>query len=130
LLAPTRIYVKSLLALMQQVEIHALAHITGGGLPENLPRVLPQGCQAVIDSDSWELPAVFQWLREQGNLTAHEMLRTLNSGVGMVVCVAAEQAEQTLALLSQSGESAWRLGSIEQTDSDTAAVVRVTGHLG
>jgi phosphoribosylformylglycinamidine cyclo-ligase len=130
LLAPTRIYVKSLLALMQQVEIHALAHITGGGLPENLPRVLPQGCQAVIDSDSWELPAVFQWLREQGNLTAHEMLRTLNSGVGMVVCVAAEQAEQTLALLSQSGESAWRLGSIEQADSDTAAVVQVTGHLG
>jgi phosphoribosylformylglycinamidine cyclo-ligase len=130
LLAPTRIYVKSLLALMQQVEIHALAHITGGGLPENLPRVLPQGCRAVIDSDSWELPAVFQWLREQGNLTAHEMLRTLNSGVGMVVCVAAEQAEQTLALLNQSGESAWRLGSIEQTDSDTAAVVQVTGHLG
>ncbi|MEJ2403791.1 MAG: phosphoribosylformylglycinamidine cyclo-ligase [Candidatus Thiodiazotropha sp.] len=130
LLAPTRIYVKSLLALMQQVEIHALAHITGGGLPENLPRVLPQGCQAVIDSDSWELPAVFQWLREQGNLTAHEMLRTLNSGVGMVVCVAAEQAEQTLALLSQSGESAWRLGSIEQANSDTTASVRVTGHLG
>ncbi len=130
LLAPTRIYVKSLLALMQQVEIHALAHITGGGLPENLPRVLPQGCQAVIDSDSWELPAVFQWLREQGNLATHEMLRTLNSGVGMVVCVAAEQAEQTLTLLNQSGETAWRLGSIEPADSETASSVRVTGHLG
>ncbi len=130
LLAPTRIYVKSLLALMPEVEIHALAHITGGGLPENLPRVLPQGCQAVIDSDSWELPPVFAWLKEQGNLDSHEMLRTLNSGVGMVVCVAEEQAEQAIALLTQSGETAWRLGAIVAADSDTAASVRITGHLG
>ncbi|MET0067739.1 MAG: phosphoribosylformylglycinamidine cyclo-ligase [Candidatus Thiodiazotropha sp.] len=130
LLAPTRIYVKPLLSLMQQVEIHALAHITGGGLPENLPRVLPQGCQARIDSDSWELPAVFGWLRDQGNLASHEMLRTFNSGVGMVVCVAADQADQAIALLNQSGEQAWRLGSIEKADPDASASVLVSGHLG
>ncbi|MET0051507.1 MAG: phosphoribosylformylglycinamidine cyclo-ligase [Candidatus Thiodiazotropha sp.] len=130
LLAPTRIYVKPLLALMQQVEIHALAHITGGGLPENLPRVLPEGCQAIIDSDSWDLPPVFVWLKQQGNLVSHEMLRTLNSGVGMVICVAEEQADLAIEQLNQSGETAWRLGSIVATDNDTAASVRITGHLG
>ena len=128
LLAPTRIYVKPLLELMQTIEIHALAHITGGGLPENLPRVLPEGCRAVIDSESWELPAVFAWLREQGNLAASEMLRTFNSGVGMVVCVAEEDAQRTLDLLNSQGESAWRLGAIEAADKETASVV-VTGPL-
>jgi phosphoribosylformylglycinamidine cyclo-ligase len=128
LLAPTRIYVKPLLQLMQSVEIHALAHITGGGLPENLPRVLPQGCQAVIDSDSWELPPVFTWLRQQGNLVANEMLRTFNSGVGMVICVAQEDEQRTLDLLNGSGETAWHLGSIEAT-SDNRHPVLITGHL-
>ncbi|MCG8010923.1 MAG: phosphoribosylformylglycinamidine cyclo-ligase, partial [Candidatus Thiodiazotropha weberae] len=117
LLEPTRIYVKSLLALMQKVEIHALAHITGGGLPENLPRVLPADCCAVIDSSSWTLPPVFDWLRQQGNLASDEMLRTFNSGVGMVVCVSADDAETTLALLDELGENAWQLGSIEPADT-------------
>ncbi|MEW8311635.1 MAG: phosphoribosylformylglycinamidine cyclo-ligase [Candidatus Thiodiazotropha taylori] len=128
LLEPTRIYVKSLLALMQKVEIHALAHITGGGLPENLPRVLPADCCAVIDSGSWTLPPVFEWLRQQGNLASEEMLRTFNSGVGMVVCVSAEDAETTLALLNEQGENAWKLGSIEPADSQRQGVV-ITGPL-
>ncbi|MEJ2694063.1 MAG: phosphoribosylformylglycinamidine cyclo-ligase [Candidatus Thiodiazotropha sp.] len=92
LLAPTRIYVKPLLALMESIEIHALAHITGGGLPENLPRVLPAGCKAIVDSDSWQLPAVFQWLQQQGGVANSELLRTFNCGVGMVVCVAEAEA--------------------------------------
>lgn len=123
LLEPTRIYVKSLLALMQKVEIHALAHITGGGLPENLPRVLPADCCAVIDSSSWTLPPVFDWLRQQGNLASDEMLRTFNSGVGMVVCVSADDAETTLALLDELGENAWQLGSIEPADTQRQGVV-------
>jgi phosphoribosylformylglycinamidine cyclo-ligase len=113
LLAPTRIYVKSLLSLQSEVEIHALAHITGGGLTENLPRVLPAGCKAIIDSDSWQLPAVFSWLQQQGNVANAEMLRTFNCGVGMVVCVTAADLETSLMRLAEAGESAWLIGSIE-----------------
>ncbi|MCU7860504.1 MAG: phosphoribosylformylglycinamidine cyclo-ligase, partial [Candidatus Thiodiazotropha sp. (ex Lucinoma kastoroae)] len=128
LLTPTRIYVKPLLQLMQQVEIHALAHITGGGLPENLPRVLPPGCKAVIDSDSWQLPPVFGWLQMQGNVVNSEMLRTFNSGVGMVVCVAQADAQSSLQILNDAGETAWRLGTIESAGNiDTN--VEITGPL-
>jgi phosphoribosylformylglycinamidine cyclo-ligase len=116
LLAPTRIYVKSLLALHQAVEIHALAHITGGGLPENLPRVLPHGTKAIIDGDSWQRPAIFDWLQTQGNVVESEMLRTFNCGVGMVVCVPEEEAERAMSLLSSEGEQVWRLGRIEASD--------------
>ncbi|MES9873961.1 MAG: phosphoribosylformylglycinamidine cyclo-ligase [Candidatus Sedimenticola sp. 6PFRAG7] len=118
LLAPTRIYVKSLLALHQQVEIHALAHITGGGLPENLPRVLPENTKAVVDSGSWERPAVFKWLQEQGNVIESEMLRTFNCGVGMVVCIAEDDVERTTAILEEHGETVWQLGSIEATEGE------------
>ncbi|AKH20310.1 phosphoribosylformylglycinamidine cyclo-ligase [Sedimenticola thiotaurini] len=116
LLTPTRIYVKSLLALHQSIDIHAMAHITGGGLPENLPRVLPEGTRAVIDSNSWQRPAVFQWLQDAGNVVESEMLRTFNCGVGMVVCVAEQDAEQAMALLQAQGESVWKLGHIESHD--------------
>ncbi|MEN8167488.1 MAG: phosphoribosylformylglycinamidine cyclo-ligase [Pseudomonadota bacterium] len=122
LLAPTRIYVKSLLSLMSEVEIHALAHITGGGLPENLPRVLPEGCKAVIDSDSWQLPEVFDWLQQQGNVANAEMLRTFNCGVGMLVCVAEADLETSLRLLGEAGETAWCLGRIEPSGQQQASV--------
>jgi phosphoribosylformylglycinamidine cyclo-ligase len=128
LLAPTRIYVKPLLALMKEVEIHALAHITGGGLPENLPRVLPEGCKAVIDSSSWQLPPIFEWLRDQGKLANSEMLRTFNSGVGMVVCVAQKDAQGTLNLLNGLGETAWLLGTIEAT-TNTDTRIEINGPL-
>jgi phosphoribosylformylglycinamidine cyclo-ligase len=129
LLTPTRIYVKSLLGLMRRVKIHALAHITGGGLLENLPRVLPSGCQAVIDTDSWQLPSIFSWLCKQGNLSRNEMLRTFNCGVGMVVCVAKDDAEQTLDLLINHGETAWRLGEIRAAETANAPIL-FTGALG
>ncbi|QFY88887.1 phosphoribosylformylglycinamidine cyclo-ligase [Magnetovirga frankeli] len=112
LLAPTRIYVKPLLALLDQLEVHALAHITGGGLPENLPRVLPQGLDAEIDLGSWPRPALFRLLQEQGNVVESEMLRTFNCGIGMLVIVPAEQAQQATALLGQAGEQVYRLGQI------------------
>ncbi len=123
LLAPTRIYVKPLLALIEQVEVHALAHITGGGLPENLPRVLPQGTKAVININSWQRPALFDWLQQQGNVEESEMLRTFNCGVGMVVCVAEADAGQTIELLNRQGEEAWRLGAIKA--SSGAASVEI-----
>ncbi len=116
LLTPTRIYVKPLLALMQEVEVHALAHITGGGLTENLPRVLPDNSKAVIDAGSWQRPAVFQWLQQQGNVAESEMLRTFNCGVGMVVCVAQTDAQRTIELLNDQGETAWCLGRIEAAE--------------
>ena len=128
LLTPTRIYVKPLLELMQTVDIHALAHITGGGLPENLPRVLPAGCRAVIDSGSWRLSEVFRWLQEAGNLASGELLRTFNCGVGMVVCLAPEAAAPALEQLQAAGERAWRLGRIEAAPGQPASV-EVTGPL-
>ncbi|MCU7914475.1 MAG: phosphoribosylformylglycinamidine cyclo-ligase [Candidatus Thiodiazotropha sp. (ex Gloverina cf. vestifex)] len=129
LLEPTHIYVKSLLQLMQQVEIHALAHITGGGLPENLPRVLPEGCKAVIDSDSWQLPEVFAWLQSQGGVTNSELLRTFNCGVGMVICVSETDAARTIETLNALGETAWRLGSIEAAPGEETPGVEIRGPL-
>jgi len=114
LMAPTNIYVKSLLALLEQVEVHSLCHITGGGLPENLPRMLPDNTVARIDSNSWQWPAVFSWLQEQGNVETSEMYRTFNCGVGMVICIPAPQVEQCLDLLQAQGETAWVLGNIAE----------------
>jgi phosphoribosylformylglycinamidine cyclo-ligase len=129
LLAPTRIYVKPLLSLMNSLQIHALAHITGGGLPENLPRVLPAGCRAVIDSNSWQLPEVFRWLQQKGGVANSELLRTFNCGVGMVVCVAEADAEQAIQILGDAGETAWRLGHIEASDNQEQTLVEINGPL-
>ncbi|HEY9198306.1 MAG TPA: phosphoribosylformylglycinamidine cyclo-ligase [Gammaproteobacteria bacterium] len=116
LLAPTRIYVKSLLKLMETIDVHALAHITGGGLLENIPRVMPDNTRAVISASSWQRPAVFDWLQEQGNVADAEMHRTFNCGIGMVLVVAATQADAVMAQLKTAGESVWRIGSIEAGD--------------
>lgn len=124
LLEPTRIYVKSLLNLFAETEVHALAHITGGGLPENLPRVLPEGCRAVIDSGSWQRPAIFDWLQEKGNIADGEMYRTFNCGVGMVIVVPAAQAEQAIATLSNAGEQAFLIGNIEKDDGGEQVVIK------
>ncbi|WP_349571051.1 phosphoribosylformylglycinamidine cyclo-ligase [Azotobacter salinestris] len=115
LMAPTRIYVKPLLKLIKETgAVKAMAHITGGGLTENIPRVLPQGTRAVIDVASWTRPAVFDWLQEKGNVDEREMHRVLNCGVGMVVCVARDKVEQTLAVLREAGEQPWLIGSIAE----------------
>ena len=112
LLEPTRIYVKPLLQLLRQCRVHALSHITGGGLLENLPRVLPTGTKAVIDTGAWSRPAIFDWLQQQGNVAEREMHRTFNCGIGMVVCVAADAAQQALTLLREAGETATVMGTI------------------
>ncbi|PLW81911.1 phosphoribosylformylglycinamidine cyclo-ligase [Kineobactrum sediminis] len=112
LLTPTTIYVKPLLDLFRHVEIKALCHVTGGGLPENLPRVLPEGCRATVNTASWRWPAIFDWLQEQGNVTTTEMYRTFNCGVGMVLCVAREAVQPALAALAASGLEAWQLGTV------------------
>ncbi len=122
LLEPTRIYVKPLLELMKQLPIHALAHITGGGLTENLPRVLPNNTVAEIDNHSWQWPAVFNWLQQQGNVEESEMIRTFNCGVGMVVVVSAENADQAIELLKQQGEEAWKLGTIITSEEEAPSV--------
>jgi phosphoribosylformylglycinamidine cyclo-ligase len=112
LLTPTRIYVKALLNLLKQVDVHAMAHITGGGITENLPRVLPNDLSAEIDLSAWSFPDIFVWLQQQGNVALEDMLVTFNCGIGMIVCVAAEDEAQTLALLHSSGEQAFTIGSI------------------
>ena len=122
LLAPTRIYVKPLLSLFRQIKVHALAHITGGGLSENLPRVLPENTCAVINTDSWQQSAVFDWLQRNGNVETKEMYRTFNCGIGMVVCVAEAEASAALAHLNSQGEDARIIGHVAQ--SDGAAVVK------
>lgn len=116
LLEPTRIYVKSLLALLDKVPVHALAHITGGGLTENLPRVLPVGLNAHIDLASWEFPAIFKWLQEKGNVSQADMLTTFNCGIGMIVCVAAEDERATLETLGQLGETAFTIGELVESE--------------
>ena len=112
LLAPTRIYVRPLLALLEQVEVHALAHITGGGLLENVPRVLPAGLGARVDPAHWEWPAVFRWLQEAGNVDTREMYRTFNCGIGMVVITAAADADRAMALLEAAGETCRVIGEV------------------
>lgn len=123
LLAPTRIYAQALLPLVNDPGLHGLAHITGGGITENLPRVLPQGTRAVIDLDSWARPAIFDWLQAGGQVADAEMLRTFNCGVGMILCVANDAAEAILKNLQDAGEAAWLIGRIEQTGEANASVI-------
>ncbi len=115
LMEPTRIYVKPLLQLVDTVSVHAMAHITGGGITENLPRVLPAGLSANIDLSTWQFPAIFQWLQTQGNISQADMLTTFNCGVGMIIAVAAEDAETTLNTLNAAGEQAFTIGHIIST---------------
>jgi phosphoribosylformylglycinamidine cyclo-ligase len=124
LLAPTRIYVRSVLPLTRTIRVHGLAHITGGGISENLPRVLPQGTRAAVDLSSWRRPAVFDWLKDRGGIAEREMLRTFNCGLGMAVCVAPEDEDRALAMLRDAGEEAWPLGEIEAADGAPGVVYR------
>ena len=112
ILAPTRIYVKPLLTLMQTIRVKGMAHITGGGLTENIPRVLPLEVMVNIQQSSWQMPEFFQWLQKTGNIALNEMYRTFNCGIGMVVIVAREDADKTIELLSAQGEKVYRLGEV------------------
>lgn len=112
LLEPTTIYNKPLLALAHELRIHAMAHITGGGIIENIPRVLPEDCNARIRLNSWRQPEVFDWLQAGGNVAQDEMLRTFNCGVGMVIAVAAGKTELALEILTEQGLKPWRIGEV------------------
>lgn len=121
LMAPTKIYVKSIQALQKTLgnaNLHAMAHITGGGLTENLPRVLPENLTAQIDVNSWTFPPVFQWLQQNGNIAQSEMYRTFNCGVGFVVVVPADKADEAINVLNDNGETAWKLGQIVARTGD------------
>ncbi|MDD1784139.1 phosphoribosylformylglycinamidine cyclo-ligase [Enterovibrio sp. ZSDZ35] len=126
LLEPTRIYVKPVLKMLESCDAHAISHITGGGFWENIPRVLPKGTKAVVDGNSWEWPAIFNWLQEKGNVTEHEMYRTFNCGVGLVIALPEEQAQQAIDILNQEGENAWLLGRIENA-ADGEEQVEIKG---
>ena len=119
LLVPTRIYVKSCLAALAEGGLKALAHITGGGFSENIPRVLPHGTAARIDVSVWPLPDVFAWLAKAGGVTPEEMARTFNCGIGMVAVVAAEKADELTQVFEQGGEKVFRLGEIIEADGQT-----------
>lgn len=123
LLAPTRIYVKPILQLIRLVSVHAIAHITGGGLLENIPRVMPKNTKAVLRKNSWQMPEIFAWLQRHGNIADEEMYRTFNCGVGMVVCVAKADAAKTIDILTAAGEMAWPLGVIESSNNVEPEVV-------
>jgi phosphoribosylformylglycinamidine cyclo-ligase len=124
LLAPTRIYVKPVLSLMQSVSVKGLAHITGGGITENIPRVLQGAIDAEIDTSSWSRGDVFDWLADNGNIEIAEMRRTFNCGVGMVVIVDAADADKTIETLNNQGEQAWKIGRIVSADPDSPRSVR------
>jgi phosphoribosylformylglycinamidine cyclo-ligase len=122
LLTPTRIYVKSLLALMQVMPVHALAHITGGGLSENIPRALRAGLEVVLERRAWPRSAVFEWLARTGAIEESEMHRTFNCGIGMIVIVAHQRAEEALRVLSAQGERALLVGEVRQGDRGVVIV--------
>jgi phosphoribosylformylglycinamidine cyclo-ligase len=115
LLTPTRLYVTQALRAVRAGGVHALAHITGGGLTENLPRVLPDGAGAAIDLSAWDLPGTFRCLAEQGGITPAEMLKTFNCGIGMILSVEADQADALTQLLEAEGESVIRLGTVTES---------------
>jgi len=122
LLEPTRIYVKSVLKLLESVPVHAISHITGGGFWENIPRVLPANTKAIIDGNSWDWPVIFDWLQENGNVSTREMYRTFNCGVGLVIALPKEQVAQALQILTEEGEEAWLIGEIDTAADGEAQV--------
>lgn len=124
LLVPTKLYVKSILKLIHTHNIKALSHITGGGLTENLPRVLPDGTYAEIDLSSWDFPALFQWLQRLGNIEQKEMLKTFNCGAGMIICVSQEEKDAVLLNLQAQGEVAWEIGTIKAGTENEAPYVQ------
>ena len=123
LLQPTKIYVASIRKLLDKVAVHALAHITGGGLLENIPRVLPAHTQASIDCRSWQQPAIFTWLQQQAQLSQEEMYRTFNCGIGMVACIPQNQVSECLQILEQCGEKAQVIGEIENAADNNPRVI-------
>ena len=122
LIEPTRIYVKSVLSLANTLPVHAISHITGGGLIENIPRVLPDHLSAKLNSNSWSQPEIFKWLQKEGNIDSHEMYRVLNCGVGMVVIISKESSSQAIEHLSACGENAWLIGEVVHSKGEQVII--------
>ena len=122
LIEPTKIYVKSILSLIQNLPVHAISHITGGGLLENIPRVLPKHLAANLDQNSWELPQIFKWLQSEGNIDTMEMYRVLNCGVGMVVIVPKALSGEAIKILKSCGENAWLIGEVIDSEGEQVLI--------
>ena len=122
LIEPTKIYVKSILSLIQNLPVHAISHITGGGLLENIPRVLPKHLAANLDKNSWELPHIFKWLQSEGNIDMMEMYRVLNCGVGMVVIVPKALSGEAIKILKSCGENAWLIGEVIDSEGEQVLI--------
>lgn len=125
LMAPTRIYVKPLLALMEKIAVKGMAHITGGGLVENIPRVLREGLTAELDQKAWPLPPLFKWLQEHGGVADAEMHRVFNCGIGMAVIVSAADADEAVRQLTDAGEQVWKIGTVRASREGEAQTVVV-----
>ena len=124
LLTPTRIYVRPLLAAVQKDLLKGMAHITGGGLYDNVPRMLPKHLSAEIDVGTWDVPAVFQWLRKAGNVEATEFARTWNTGLGMVCVVAKDKVKEAVKVLEENGETVKVIGSLVKRGTDEGTILR------
>jgi phosphoribosylaminoimidazole synthetase len=124
LLTPTKIYVQSVLKLISQIPVHAIAHITGGGFWENIPRVLPDNTQAIINGESWQWPSIFHWLQQVGSIDSHEMYRTFNCGVGLIIVLPKSFVEPAIKFLNACGEKAWLLGEIKSSNSAERVVIK------
>ena len=124
-MTPTKLYVKSILALLEAMPVKGMAHITGGGITENIPRVLPAGLTAEINANGWELPPLFKWLQAQGNIADNEMYKTFNCGIGMAVIVAKENAVEAMKVLAAKGETVYQIGQIRPQKADEAATIVV-----
>lgn len=124
LLAPTKIYVQSLLQLINTVHVHAIAHLTGGGFWENIPRVLPVEIQAIIYETSWQWPDVFHWLQQAGNVSRYEMYRTFNCGVGMLIALPEAEVATAIALLREAGEKAWKIGKLTSSLCEERVIIK------
>ena len=122
LIEPTRIYVRSILSLLNTLPVHAISHITGGGLLENIPRVMPSHLSAKLDSTSWIQPEIFQWIQDQGNIDSAEMYRVLNCGVGMVVIISKDSSNEAINHLNACGEKAWLIGEVVKFEGEQVII--------
>ncbi len=122
LLRPTKIYVKTILNLTRNFNIGGIAHITGGGITDNLPRVIPKGCKAVVNKGSWDVPPIFTFLKKKGEISEEEMFRTFNNGIGMILVVRPKEAEDVLAMLHSMGEKAFIIGEVGKADKEQETI--------
>ena len=119
LLTPTRIYAKQILSLIESAPIKSISHITGGGLIDNLPRTIPKNLSAIINTNTWEIPSIFNWISEKGRIDSYEMFKTFNCGVGLVLCAEQNNADKIINYLNDNGETAWLIGEVVENNKNS-----------